>query len=136
MSDQEGTTGEGLRVVKWIDYHEARTMTESIGGMGGWFERGMRWRDYIDAQSATRRPHYEALREAIVVRCVKFGGDDHQSRADGVPVFSDGTVGTFSFRAWGDLLAAVWSTEDGVDRSYMDFYMGGESQDVDEGTVP
>jgi hypothetical protein len=40
------------------------------------------------------------------------------------PVFDDGTVGGFSFRAWGDLLAAVWNTAEGTTKySYMSFYM-------------
>ena len=41
------------------------------------------------------------------------------------PVFDDGTVGSFSFRAWGDLMAAIWNTEENTNKySYMDFYMG------------
>ena len=59
-------------------------------------------------------PYYEALRR---------GGDWHQDAKDGVPVFDDGAVGRFTWRAWGHLLAAIWSAEDRCTYTYMDFYM-------------
>jgi hypothetical protein len=97
-------------------------MVESVGGLGGFFKDGMRWQDYAARNPG---PHYEALRLAIVERGLKRGGDWHQNSDDGCPVFSDGTSGTFTYRAWGDLLAAVWSEHEGRDYSYMDFYMDG-----------
>ena len=40
-----------------------------------------------------------------------------------MPLFSDGKVATFSFRGWGDLMAAIWSEAEDKDYGYMDFYM-------------
>jgi hypothetical protein len=40
-----------------------------------------------------------------------------------VPVFDDGAIATFSFRAWGDLMAAIWADTDGRRHGYMDYYM-------------
>ena len=54
---------------------------------------------------------------------LKQGGDWHQNDPKGVPVFNDGTVAMFSFRAWGDLMAALWAEHEDCDYSYMDFYM-------------
>lgn len=54
---------------------------------------------------------------------IREGGDWHQSDACGCPVFSDGTTALFSYRAWGDIMAAIWSEHDGKDYGYMDFYM-------------
>ena len=31
-------------------------------------------------------------------------------------------VGKFSFRAWGDLMAAIATVKDGKDHNYMEFY--------------
>ena len=49
---------------------------------------------------------------------VKHIGDDDE----GTPLFSDGTIGLFSFRAWGDLMAAISQSVDGKPRSYMSWY--------------
>ena len=49
--------------------------------------------------------------------------EQHQNGAVAVPLWSNGKVDTYSFRSWGDLMAAVWSTEENKDYGYMDFYM-------------
>jgi hypothetical protein len=46
-----------------------------------------------------------------------------QREVEGVPVFEDETISTFSYRAWGDLLSAIWSEEENKDYNYMAFYM-------------
>ena len=94
-----------------------------VGGWGGDIQIGDRWKDYISDVDERYLAHHEALRRAIIARGLRRGGDWHQSSPDGVPVFDDGAIGTFSFRAWGDLLAAVWADVDRRDYSYMDFYM-------------
>jgi hypothetical protein len=85
----------------------------------------MRWKDYLEAWKPEAHPYAEALRAAILKLQLREGGDWHQNDANGVPVFSDGTVATFSYRAWGDLLAAVWSEAEDKDYNYMRFYMSG-----------
>lgn len=52
-----------------------------------------------------------------------FSGQEHQNAMTGVPVFSDGTCFRASMRAWGQIMAAIYSAIDNVSLSYMDFYM-------------
>lgn len=111
-------------VIGWVSYDSVPSEgPERIGGWGGFVEHGDRWKDFIEAFDEEGAPYYEALRSTILRRRLKQGGDWHQNDAHGVPVFNDGTVGMFTFRAWGDLMAAVWAEHDNRDYSYMDFYM-------------
>jgi len=119
-----------ITVERWISPVEAEGKPEHFGGIGGWFgvdrdtlsrKKSMRWKDYVEALDASVHPYAEALRSALLVRG-RITGDDHQSANDGVPMFSDGSVATFSLRGWGDLLAAVYSERDNKDYCYMDFY--------------
>ena len=111
-----------MEVIGWIDSDETEDFDESYGGLGGWFENGMRWKDYAEAHTEEGLEYAEALRESIIKRKLKITGSTHQKGYECVPVFSDGTIAAFSFRAWGDLLAAVWSDEEDKDYCYMDFY--------------
>lgn len=97
--------------------------TSNFGGCGGFFDRGMRWKDYLDrAFYAEDHARMEELRAAIVGRPVWRDGSWHQDQADaGMPVWDDGAVFWASQRAWGDLLAAVWSTVLDQDFWYGDF---------------
>ena len=108
-----------LTVVDWINWDEAENR-ESCGSMGGFFTEGMRWKDYIEAFRKVE--HLEVLRKEIIKKKIKTTGREHQESDVGVPLFSDGTVGTFSYRGWGDLMAAVWSKEEDADYHYMHFY--------------
>jgi hypothetical protein len=126
-----------IKVEKWVSWEEATSLRDSgaadWGSFGGWFTHGLRWKDFLpqfdlggsEEEEREAREHYEALRTEILRRRLRVGGDWHQESEQGVPVFSDGGVATFTMRAWGDLLAAVWSTEDDKDYSYMDFYISG-----------
>ncbi len=102
-------------VVSWISYKAAEHgHAVDIGD----------WSGGTDARGDPRLVLYhDALRRAVLARKLRRGGDWHQSAKDGVPVFDDGAVGTFTFRAWGSLMAAIWSAEDGRVYDYMDFYM-------------
>lgn len=121
-----------MKVIDWISNDAAEGKPEApIGGMGGWFgfkpktgeHVAHTWADYLARWKEPARPYAEALRDAIVERRIWECGDWHQSEScTGVPLFEDGTVATFSFRAWGDLLAAVWSEQLGRSYCYMDFY--------------
>lgn len=118
-----------MRVERWINYKDAMAMGMNeapISTLGGWFPKGKRWEDYLSLQESVgdcSRPYFEALRQEIITRNIRRGGDWHQNSEEGVPIFSDGTFVVFSYRAWGDLLAAVWSTEENKDYEYMNFYM-------------
>jgi hypothetical protein len=116
------------KVERWISYEKASDgMPESLlGGPGGFFNGfasggGMRWKDYLDGGEEWRE-YAEALRAEVLRLGLRKDGAWHQGDDEGVPVFDDGTVALFSFRAWGDFLAAVWSEHDGLDYNYMDFY--------------
>lgn len=113
-----------MKVVDWICGEESKHES-SIGGLGGFFQHGMRWEDFIKRWKPHARPRLEAIRESVIENGLKFGGDWHQYRGyNGTPLFEDDTTGDFSFRAWGDLMAAIWSSEEDKDYCYMDFYMG------------
>lgn len=115
---------EQRAVIGWVTYASVEVLDlVDLGGWGGWIERGQRWADYIDDIDAVKTPYFEALRQAVLARGLRRGGDWHQGSGDGVPVFDDGAVATFTFRAWGDLMAAIWAEHDGRDYSYIDFYM-------------
>lgn len=126
-------TDEAIEVVDWLSETDAEGKPESVSALGGWFgfrrsepggelfrERvSHRWADYLDNWEESWHPHLEALRRAIVRGGIRNGGNWHQDF--GTPLFSDGTIGAFSMRAWGDLMAAVWSEEEGCDYTYCDF---------------
>jgi hypothetical protein len=121
----KNTNRQDIKVVKWIAYNDVtKDMKKSIGGMGGWFKEGLRWKDYIENLKPEVVPYAEAIREAFKDK-KPFGGDHHQDAPDGVPVFSDGTYGSFSYRAWGDIMAAIQTSKDNKDHHYMDYYMDG-----------
>ena len=114
------------RVIGWVSYDSCLRVEFSelsLGGWGGWMEKGQRWSDYVADLNARWRPHFEALRADILARHIRRGGDWHQSDPEGVPVFDDGCIVPLSFRAWSDLMAAIWATEEGRNYGYMDFYM-------------
>lgn len=128
--DDEEIIPNEIKVIKWISYDKAMELLNMsilqdnhIGGLGGWFQRGNRWKDYKKAFKKYAHPYQEALRKSIIERNLRYCGNDHEELEDGVPVFSDFTVATYSYRAWGDLMAAVWSTQENKDYSYIDFYM-------------
>lgn len=110
-----------IKVKEWISWEESEKYDESVGLMGGWVE-GERWKEYLETHSPKSLEYLEALRERILEEKLKVGGDEHQLNY--VPLFSDNTVATFSFRGWGDLMAAIWNEYEGKNEyCYMDFYM-------------
>jgi hypothetical protein len=105
-----------------LDTHEGGFNLDNLGGSYN-FQEGMRWPDYLAGYAAEWHPYVEAIRQSILERQVWAGGDWHQYNAAGAPVVAGGYFMTCSFRSWGDLLAAVWSSELNRDFSYLDFYM-------------
>jgi len=140
-----------LKIVEWLeDSDEIDEFPISVGWMGGWvgtrpdpedesefprslFDGSHRWKDYLEYLETINpkddlyiEPKYplvdyiEVIRKEVLKHKLRWTGAEHQ--AIGIPKFSDGTVGVFSYRAWGDLMAAIWSEEEDKDYSYMDFY--------------
>lgn len=119
------------RVVGWISWIDAETAGRAdIGGWGGVVKQGDDWAAYIAEIGEHHAPYYEALRRAVLARGLRRGGDWHQNAPDGVPLFDDGTVAMLSMRAWGDVMAALWSAEDRRPYSYMDFYVDSRLEDA------
>jgi len=116
-----------IYVKEWISDNTANKYENApCGGMGGWFgfkESGQRWKDYKETFIEITQPYIEAIRQSVIEKHLKLTGEQHQYSDQGVPLFSDNTVGLFTFRAWGDIMAAIWSEEENKDYSYMDFYM-------------
>lgn len=111
-----------MKVIDWIAYDGSDKYKESIGGMGGFFQRGMRWNEFIERYVDEYKPYYEAIRQDVIEKGIRITGAGHQYSENGVPLFEDNTIGAFSYRAWGDLMAAIWSEHEDMDYSYMDFY--------------
>lgn len=66
----------------------------------------------------------QLIGDEVVKNGYSFSGQDHQTAETGVPVFSDGTCLRASMRSWGYIMAAIHSEIEGINLSYMDFYMG------------
>ena len=109
-----------IEVIKFVPWEEHEDYEENMfGGMGGWFDRGNRWQDYLDVWREDIWKYAEALRRRVLKDKIRKGGFWHEE--EGVPLFSDNTVATFSMRGWGDFMAAVYSEEDNKDYWYGDF---------------
>jgi hypothetical protein len=125
-----------ITIIGWVSYQEAEAISSggkpNLGGLGGWV-KGHDFNEYLAHSVAPEfHAHYIALRNDIQNRNIRFGGDAHQTRPDGCPLWSDGSVATFTWRAWGDLLAATYNRprDQRIDlfgvnhyHSYLCFYM-------------
>ena len=110
-------------ITKWINYAEAENYEENgFGGLGGFFERGMRWIDYKEGFFIPYHEELEILRKSIIDNKIRCTGSEHQFNYEACPLWDNEKTDTYSMRAWGDLMAAIWSTEENKDYSYMDFY--------------
>ena len=65
----------------------------------------------------------QLIGDEVVKNGYSFSGQEHQNALTGVPVFSDGTCLRASMRAWGQIMAAIYSAVEGVNLSYIDFYI-------------
>jgi hypothetical protein len=119
------------KVVDWISSDEALDKTESVGGLGGWFghdpvtgswDEPHRWKDYLAKFDFSVHPYLEALKDDVLASNRFICGNEHQDLENGIPLFDDGTVGVFSFRGWGDLMAAIATESDRKNHNYMEFY--------------
>ena len=110
-----------MKVKEWTSYDRAQEFECGIGGWGGWFENGMRWKDYIEEFDDDKQPYHEAIKDSVIANSSRLTGMEHQNDDHGVPKFDDDTVGLFSFRSWGDLMAPIWSEEEDKDYGYLNF---------------
>jgi hypothetical protein len=77
-----------ISVVSWSEDDVAEEATP-IGWWGGFFEVGMRWKDYVENFDGAVHPYLEAARDSAVKNGIKATGMEHQYRGI-TPVFSDG----------------------------------------------
>lgn len=59
----------------------------------------------------------EAVREEIIRKGIKWTGKEMQDNPSGTPVFNNGKLGMFTWRAWGDFMAAAWAENENIDYS-------------------
>jgi len=111
------------KIVKFTTYEKAEGKPEYLGGLGGFFNDGMRWGDYLERFVGSVHEDLEQLRAGIIANEIKCTGQAHQDVDEAVALWDDGSVSTYSYRGWGDLMAAIWSTEEDKDYNYMAFYM-------------
>ena len=100
--------------------------------MGGWFNAQMihkpdnedipfhTWEDFIEGMDEETKAYAEAFKAYILEKNIKECAPWHQRI--GVPLFEDNTYSTFSYRAWGDIMAAIYTTEE-EPLNYMEYYM-------------
>lgn len=67
--------------------------------------------------------HYVYFKNYLKENKIKICGDEHQESL--IPVFDDGVILLYSYRAWGALMAEIWGEIDRVNYDYMDFYIKG-----------
>lgn len=120
------------RILKFITFDKAEKYPENgLGGLGGMFKKGMRWEDYKPYYTNYAHEELEQLRSKILENEIRCSGEDHQYNSKSVPLWSDKTVDTYSYRAWGDLMAAIYSTQENKDYCYIDFYVDCPMEDME-----
>ena len=122
-----------IYVKDWISYDEAQKLVREGNGeevdifFGGFFGRNVHtWDDYLDrvcGHGKILKRYLSCLRKHIVENSLRMTGEEHQKNDKGVPVLSNGAIMMFSKSAWGDLMAAIWTEEEGKQYKYIDFYM-------------
>lgn len=113
-----------ITVKDWIPFKDADKYTDNgAGSMGGWVN-GENFDEFKAELPEELHPYYDAIRKSVVEQHLRLTGEHHQYGDAGVPLFSDDTVSTFSYRGWGDIMAAIWNSEEPEKKySYMHFYM-------------
>lgn len=130
LSQKQELTFTRIFVKEWTKMPDIEKLSDLSTGMdimftqsGGVVKPGDRWINYIDQFEDWKKPYIEAIRLDIINRNLKITGREHQLSSDGTPRFNNGKYGIFSFRAWGDLMAATWAEHENKNYSYLDFYI-------------
>lgn len=84
----------------------------------GGYEHGHTWDEYLANFRTSKRIHFNMIRKAIEE--LDWVGMTGEEMANDVEfVFSDGVIIAFTWRAWGDLMAAIV----GKGENYLSYYM-------------
>ena len=111
-----------MKIISWIADADSADKEVAVGGLGGSFAPGNRWQDFVDNCKPETHEYLEAIREYMLSQNKCVTAYDHQNSLGGVPMFEDGKVAIMSMRMWGDMMAAIKSTQDNQDYSYLDFW--------------
>ena len=84
----------------------------------------------VETNAENLRSILFAVRKEIIDNKYYFSGAEHQNADTGVPVFDDGTCFRASMRCWGQIMASIYTDQDGKQLSYMDFYMFMDEESV------
>jgi hypothetical protein len=123
-----------IKFKDWILSNKKELYSEnSLGGLGGWFNgfylhekdkigiyKNHTWEDYVVNLTENEKAYAECLKKEILKLNIRVTGEDHQHIM--IPLFSDNTFSFFSYRAWGDLMAAIFTTDENP-LTYMEYYM-------------
>lgn len=127
-------------LIEWIPDDDQAARYEALPGvwtMGGWFgwtrdvgtnrqrdkpSYSHTWQDYLNRCHTRAWPYLEALRADLDRHSEEITGTEHQSEdRPYVPLFDDTYVLMMSFRAWGDLMAAVMTARTGEGHDYTQY---------------
>ena len=98
-----------MKIIRWDHYdYDAENNTQ---------------KEYRELDDPNPQETYMNLCEEIRKHGYKFDGPYHQTGKMGTPVVEGDLYMTFSYRAWGGVMADAWSCVDKVAYHYMDFYM-------------
>jgi hypothetical protein len=122
-SEETDSKHAKIKVIGWINYKDAEdNLRPAIGCTGGWFQEGMRWMDYYEDVDDELQPYVQAIFDDVKENSIKLTGWENQHNNNGTVLFSDGKWAGFSMRAWGDLMAAIWSEIEDKNYCYLHFY--------------
>ena len=110
--------------VKWSNAADEKIDPAKIFSWIGGRIEGDGWETYLKGIKPYVHPYLEVLRQSVIENGLRITGRKHDQEDGCTPVFSDGAWVSVSWRAWGDLMAAIWNTEENTDKyTYVDFYM-------------
>lgn len=113
-----------ILTVEWTDPSDERIDSKQIFSWMGGRIKGEGWDEYLKGIKPEVWPYLEVLKASVIENKLRISGQEHDKDDGCTPIFSDGRWMSLSWRAWGDLMAAIWNTEENANKyTYMDFYM-------------
>jgi len=79
-----------MKVINWVSYDKAETIPGSIDLMGGFFNNGMRWINYLENQPEKTHQYLEAIRIEVIKKGIRITGAEHQNSDTGAPILKMG----------------------------------------------
>lgn len=113
-----------IEIQAWVAFKDLDKYPQNKAGhLGGWV-KGENFDEYLERYDESVHKYLIAIKEYVIAHQSYSTGEEHQYSSNGIPLFTDGTISAFSWRGWGDLMAAIKNSDTGTqDYQYMDFYM-------------